>query len=83
MFPLQAIAMSVDGRGTTRAHGTPDMPVWGEVFGRTTGTGTSRVDSAVARITHSIWSIQKVTSDATDQQAAGEGQVVTAKSSPP
>jgi mono/diheme cytochrome c family protein len=63
VFPLQAVAMAIDGRGTTRAHGTPDMPVWGEVFGRTTGTGASRVDSAVARITHYIWSIQRVASD--------------------
>jgi hypothetical protein len=39
------------------------MPVWGEVFARTSGTGASRVDSAVARITHYIWSIQRVASD--------------------
>lgn len=63
VFPLQAVAMSIDGRGSTRAHGTPDMPAWGEVFGRATGTGTSRVDSAVARITHYVWSIQRVASD--------------------
>lgn len=63
VFPLEAVARSIDGRGTTRAHGTPDMPAWGEVFPRTTGTETSSVASAVAQITHYVWSIQTVASD--------------------
>lgn len=35
------------------------MPVWGEVFGKTTGTGSPTVEDAVKRITHYVWSIQK------------------------
>jgi mono/diheme cytochrome c family protein len=62
-FPLEAVARAIDGRGTTRAHGAPDMPVWGEVFARTSGTETSSTESAVARITHYIWSLQRLASD--------------------
>jgi mono/diheme cytochrome c family protein len=63
VFPLEAVTKTIDGRGTTRAHGAPDMPVWGEVFGQTAGTGAPSVESAVARIAHYIWSIQRFSSD--------------------
>lgn len=58
-FPFEKVARSIDGRQTPRAHGLPDMPVWGEVFAKTTGTESPTVESAVSRITHYIWSIQK------------------------
>jgi mono/diheme cytochrome c family protein len=32
-FPLQRVIATIDGRETVRAHGDPDMPVWGEIFG--------------------------------------------------
>ena len=57
-FPYEKVARSIDGRETARAHGTPDMPVWGEVFGKTTGTESATVEDAVKRITHYVWSIQ-------------------------
>lgn len=57
-FPFDKVARSIDGRQTPRAHGTPDMPVWGEVFGKTTGTDAPSVEAAVQRITHYVWSIQ-------------------------
>jgi len=63
VFPAGEVAKAIDGRGTTRAHGTPDMPAWGEVFKRTGGTGTSDIESAVVRITHYLRSIQKLGSD--------------------
>ncbi len=31
-FPFDAVVRSIDGRETVRAHGDPDMPVWGELF---------------------------------------------------
>ena len=31
-FPNYLVVIAVDGRDTVRAHGTPAMPVWGEVF---------------------------------------------------
>ena len=32
VFPFEATVQVIDGRKTPRAHGDPDMPVWGEVF---------------------------------------------------
>jgi mono/diheme cytochrome c family protein len=57
-FPFDRVARSIDGRLKTRGHGTPDMPVWGEVFPKTKGTESSTVESAVNRITQYLWSIQ-------------------------
>ena len=57
-FPFDLVARSIDGRQTTRGHGTPDMPVWGEIFPKTAGTESPSVDTAVGRITHYLWSIQ-------------------------
>ncbi len=31
-FPFLRIIRIIDGRETLRAHGDPDMPVWGEIF---------------------------------------------------
>jgi len=31
-FPYMKVMRVIDGRDTVRAHGDPDMPVWGEVF---------------------------------------------------
>ena len=31
-FPLGSVIRAIDGRDTIRAHGSADMPVWGEVF---------------------------------------------------
>ena len=31
-FPTGEVEMVIDGRTTVRAHGAPDMPVWGEEF---------------------------------------------------
>ena len=57
-FPFELVARSIDGRQTTRGHGTPDMPVWGEIFPKTAGTESPSVNSAVGRIAHYLWSIQ-------------------------
>ena len=32
-FPFTEVVKAIDGRQKTRAHGTSQMPVWGEVFG--------------------------------------------------
>ena len=31
-YPLDRVMSSIDGRRAVRAHGTRNMPVWGEVF---------------------------------------------------
>ena len=58
-FPFEAVAQSVDGRKTTRGHGAPDMPVWGEIFPKTGGTDSPSVSTAVGRLTHYLWSVQR------------------------
>lgn len=57
-FPFDKVAAMIDGRKSTRMHGTPDMPVWGEIFVITTGTDAPTAESAVNRITHYVWSNQ-------------------------
>jgi mono/diheme cytochrome c family protein len=32
VFPYGRMMRVIDGRDTLRAHGDPDMPVWGEIF---------------------------------------------------
>jgi hypothetical protein len=32
MFPRESVARSIDGRGEIRAHGSREMPVWGDWF---------------------------------------------------
>jgi mono/diheme cytochrome c family protein len=39
-FPVADIAAYIDGRADVRAHGTRDMPVWGEQFGEQVGGGS-------------------------------------------
>ena len=58
VFPYDKTAAMIDGRQTTRTHGTPDMPVWGEIFELTKGTDAPDAPSAVRRITHYVWSQQ-------------------------
>jgi mono/diheme cytochrome c family protein len=58
-FPFQQVVAVIDGRKIARGHGSPDMPVWAEIFPKTKGTESPDVSTAVARITHDLWSIQK------------------------
>jgi len=58
-FPFDKVARSIDGREKTRGHSTPDMPIWGEIFAKTAGTDSPSVESAVGRLAHYLWSIQK------------------------
>jgi len=57
-FPYDKVVAMIDGRRTTRMHGTPDMPVWGEVFALTSGTDAPSAESAVKRIAHYVWANQ-------------------------
>ena len=40
-FPVDEIAAYIDGRAGVRAHGSRDMPVWGERFSEEVGGGSS------------------------------------------
>ena len=57
-FPFDKVAAMIDGRETTRMHGTPDMPVWGEIFAITKGSDAPTAESAVKRITNYVWTQQ-------------------------
>ena len=57
-FPFDKVAAMIDGRQSTRMHGTPDMPVWGEIFAMTKGTDAPSAESAVKRITNFVWTLQ-------------------------
>jgi mono/diheme cytochrome c family protein len=59
VFPFDEVVRSIDGRRKTRAHGSPDMPVWGEVFAKTAGTDAPNAETAITRLAHFIWTIQK------------------------
>ena len=39
-FPLLELATMIDGRADVRAHGSRDMPVWGERFSEQVGGGS-------------------------------------------
>lgn len=58
VFPIDKVMAMIDGRQSNRMHGTPDMPVWGEIFALTTGTDAPTADLAVKRIAHYVWSNQ-------------------------
>jgi mono/diheme cytochrome c family protein len=59
VFSYDKVSRAIDGRDNVQMHGSPDMPVWGEVFAETKGTDAPDPDEAVARISHDVWSIQK------------------------
>jgi mono/diheme cytochrome c family protein len=39
-FPFMRVMRVIDGRDSVRAHGDPDMPVWGEIFSADTAGST-------------------------------------------
>lgn len=52
VFPREQVHRIIDGRQPVKGHGGPDMPVWGDVFARTSGSGdeasiTARIDALV------------------------------------
>ena len=64
-FPLERVVKAIDGRDIPRAHGSPAMPVWGqimsEMFGGADGQRPSverRVQGRILRITEHLRAIQ-------------------------
>ncbi len=60
-FPFAAVTATIDGRGTLRAHGDPDMPVWGEVLRNEEGPALdkeTRTRAKLVQITAYLESIQ-------------------------
>ena len=61
-FPFEHTMQVIDGRRTVRAHGDPDMPVWGEVLSENAAGSAQRrgvVNGTLTMITDYIRSIQE------------------------
>lgn len=61
-FPYQRTMDTIDGRNAVRAHGDPDMPVWGQVLSEQQGAGheaRGAVKGTISLITDYIRSIQE------------------------
>lgn len=61
-FPNIRVMQAIDGTTTIRAHGDPDMPVWGEIFRDDLSAGFERrakVQGRVMLITDYLRSIQE------------------------
>ncbi|MGE0483920.1 MAG: cytochrome c [Gammaproteobacteria bacterium] len=59
-FPTARIAASIDGRDQPLAHGTRDMPIWGEAFKRTQGPyGERRVNERIDALVDHLRRLQE------------------------
>jgi mono/diheme cytochrome c family protein len=61
-FPFERTMEVIDGRRTVRAHGDPDMPVWGEVLSAEHGGSLHRraiVRGTLTLITEHLRTIQE------------------------
>jgi mono/diheme cytochrome c family protein len=61
-FPFMRVMETIDGRRTVRAHGDPQMPVWGEIFDREASAPSGRenqVRTKVMAITEHLRSLQE------------------------
>lgn len=61
-FPFLRAMQIIDGRTTMRAHGDPNMPVWGEIFAAEEGMTSVqqlKVRGKVLLITEFLVSIQE------------------------
>jgi mono/diheme cytochrome c family protein len=58
-FPFEKVGRSMDGRAEVAGHGSADMPIWGDAFGKTLGNASeSEVKTRIEQVTHYLWSIQ-------------------------
>jgi mono/diheme cytochrome c family protein len=61
-FPARTTLAIMDGRDTVRAHGDPDMPVWGKIFKNQPNWDTRRrtdVQEKIRLITEYLGTIQE------------------------
>jgi len=61
-FPFDAVVESIDGRRTVRAHGAPNMPVWGEILSHQPTpelSGETVTRTKILAITSYLQSIQR------------------------
>jgi mono/diheme cytochrome c family protein len=58
-FPFEKVVKSVDGREEVAGHGSADMPVWGDAFGKTLGGDSEKeIKARIEQLAHYLWSMQ-------------------------
>lgn len=57
-FPTVRVFQSIEGSATIAAHGSAEMPVWGDVFRQRSGTDEALVKLRVRNLTSYIESMQ-------------------------
>jgi mono/diheme cytochrome c family protein len=58
-YPDMKVAATIRGEGNIAAHGTPEMPVWGQLFWSVSHGHESEVQQRVANLTKYIQSLQE------------------------
>ena len=58
-FPADHVFEVINGRASTPAHGSADMPVWGPIFRRLSGSHDAEVQQRVNNLTDYIRSMQQ------------------------
>jgi len=57
-FPDLKVARLIEGNDQLAAHGSRDMPIWGEVFHQMDGSGMATAKLRVANLTSYLQSLQ-------------------------
>lgn len=59
-FPFWQVYRIVDGREPVKGHGTPDMPIWGDLFAMHEGKGLASETKATGRILNIVHYLQSL-----------------------
>jgi mono/diheme cytochrome c family protein len=59
-FPFWLVYRIVDGREPVKGHGTPDMPIWGDLFAMQGGRELSSETKATGRILNLVYYLQSI-----------------------
>lgn len=57
-FPYERVVRIIGSGEIVRAHGTEDMPAWGEAFKKTKGTDERTIEAAIRNLAQYLWSLQ-------------------------
>jgi len=58
-YPYERVARIIASGELVRAHGTPDMPAWGDAFKGTKGTEEATVTAAIHNLNQYLSSVQQ------------------------
>ena len=59
-FPRERVVKMVENGGTVPAHGTADMPAWGDAFKKTRGTEEATIAAAIENLADYLGSVQQL-----------------------